>query len=198
LQSGHQYSVQAGGFIPYRVELDGIWTGTAAFETNILSHIAPKEIEAHIPVQFKEKYILQACADPTLMQKLNTSIPLAGALAKKAAENTASGKNKDAFFAYFKVDNAENRKKVADRYTAMYKTLTDKSGPTKISCRAECTGYYSKGLAWTSVIGGSTEICPGMKTFPADLKKCNRMNWPGVLLHELSHSATLFRPSTNQ
>jgi deuterolysin len=194
VQAGKEYLVQAGGFVPYRLEGDQTWTNGAAYETNILPITVPDYV--HVPVPVAGNYILQSCEDEILMQKLNISIALVVDVAKKVAEKTAAGKNKDAFVAYFKEDNAENRKKVAERYTAIYKTLTDSKGPTKIACRAQCTGYYAKGAAWTGPTTGMTELCPAMKQYPAEMKRCNRMNWPGVLIHELSHSGVLYRPST--
>lgn len=196
LESGKQYLIQAGGFVPFRMEGEETWTASAAYETNVLHFTAPKVVKFHAPVEIADKYILQTCADETLMKKLNTSIALAAQVAKVVAEKTAAGKNKDAFEAYFKEDTPEARKKVADRYTAIYKTLTDAKGPTRIACRAECTGYYAIGAAWTGPTTGLTELCPAMKAYPAEMKVCNRMNWPGVLMHELSHSGILFRPST--
>jgi hypothetical protein len=196
LESGKEYLIQAGGFVPFRREGEATWTNSAAYETNVLRLTAPEDIHVHAPVDFAEKYILQTCEDATLMQKLNVSIALAAKVAKVVAEKTAAGKNKDAFAAYFIEDTPEARKKVADRYTAIYKTLTDNKGPTKIACRAQCTGYYAIGAAWTGPTTGLTEICPAMKSYPAEMRVCNRMNWPGVLLHELSHSGILFKPST--
>ncbi|KAF2403168.1 zincin [Trichodelitschia bisporula] len=203
LQPSEQYEVQAGGLVPFRL---GDQRGDAVYETNVLSFTAPDEIpvrhvdgitvEAASNAEAASNFIYGACEDQVLNAKVKRSIPIAAAMAKKASEETAAGKHKDAFVAYFKVDNEANRKKVADRYAAIYKTLTSETGPIKIACRATCTGFYAIGAAWTEPTTGKTEFCPTIKQYPDDAKKCERMNLPGVIMHELSHSSLLYKPST--
>jgi hypothetical protein len=203
IQSEEEYFILGRGSVQYHLEGQSLETIlSATYETNILPFTAPKtgplRYANGVQVPTASNYIFQSCADQVLSDKLNKSIPIAATVAKKAAENTAGGKSKEAFVAYFKTDSTENRKKVADRFTAMYKTLMDGKGPTKIGCRAKCQGYYAVGAAWTEPTTGKTEFCPAMgsKTYDEDVKRCNRANFPGVIIHELSHSSVLYRPST--
>ncbi|KAF2429130.1 hypothetical protein EJ08DRAFT_698708 [Tothia fuscella] len=105
-----------------------------------------------------------------------------------------AGKNKEAFTANFKVDDAATRKVIADRYFAIAGTLRGDDAKSIISSRAECTGYLAIGAAWTGPADGTTFFCPIMKKNPEKLSKCVRMSWPGVIMHELSHNARLFKP----
>jgi hypothetical protein len=34
-------------------------------------------------------------------------------------------------------------------------------------------------------------------TYPAEVKRCYYPNFPGAILHELSHSTAVYKPSTN-
>jgi hypothetical protein len=197
LRKDEQYIVQAEGFIPYRLEGESSWTKAAAYQTKPLSldltHasvIHDSEFDSH------SRHVMKGCDDAQFTALVQRSINATADIAKSVAEKVKAGKNKAAFVAYFKVDDEATRQVVADRYFAMASTLKGNDAKSTISCRSSCTGYYSIGAAWTGPSDGSTFFCPAMKTAPEKPTKCVRMSWPGVIMHELSHNARLFKPGT--
>jgi hypothetical protein len=163
VQPGKEYYVQAGGSVPYYIEGKAETILDATYESNTL----PLVLQS-MPVRqadMMSNYILGTCENAVLKKKIETSIPIALDMAKKASAAAASGTNSAAFVAYFKSDTPENRKKVSERFAAMAKHLSAPGeGPTRLTCLTSCTGYMANGAAWTGVSGGLTQFCPPVCT----------------------------------
>jgi len=197
LEREQTYTISSEGLIPYRLEGESEWTKAAAYRTNTISFNASNAlVHEHSVVESHSRHTFKGCDDTKFSDLVKRSVDDTAKIAKVVADKVRAGKNKEAFTAYFKVDDAATRKTVADRYEAMATTLSGKDTKSIISCRSACTGYFAIGAAWTGPADGSTFFCPAMKSYPEKLSKCMRMNWPGVIMHELSHNGRLYRPST--
>jgi Deuterolysin metalloprotease (M35) family len=204
LNAGEKYFIEAAGFVKFYVEnQQESETQNVAYETNALPFVAPNNLPAALTEVNRllqdlaaSSYLYQGCSDTKLAPKLNESIPLAVEMSEKAAAAALTGTDRTAFVTWFKADTPQNRKVVSERYTAIAEALSSSKGPVKISCSS--TGTCAKGVAgaFTSVNTGDSVFCAVSNFMPVKVTRCNRATLPGVVIHELSHSAVVYRPST--
>jgi deuterolysin len=204
LQPNHTYVIQAAGFVPYYIEGQGSANlQTALFESNLLEWSSPNTISPlsrAVELQSAAEFILGSCQNKALQDNIKKAATVAAAMANKAASHAMEGKDRATFIAYFKKDSPENRKKVSGRLSAIASVLSTDRGPIKIVCGEGPKSPCAKGggaLAWTEVSGGNTFICPNMAKVPAGTTSCDSTQLPGILIHELTHSADIYKPSTD-
>jgi deuterolysin len=203
LQPNRIYFVQAAGFVPYYIEgQDSANIQTALFESNLLEWPSPNTIppvSRALELQSATNFILGSCQSKALQDNIKKAAAVAADVAKKAASHAMDGKDRASFIAYFKKDSPENRKKVSGRLSAIAAVLSNDRGPIKIVCGEGPKSPCAKGgaLGWTEVSGGNTFICPQVVKVPTSITNCDGTQLPGILIHELTHSTDVYKPSTD-
>jgi deuterolysin len=204
LRPNQTYFIQAAGFVPFYIEgQDSVNTQTALFESNVLRWSSPHTIppiSRADELQSSAKFLLGACQSKALQDNIKKAATVAADMAKKAASHAMDGKDRASFIAYFKKDSPENRKKVSGRLSAIAAVLSNDRGPIKIVCGDGPKSPCARGggaLAWTEVSGGNTFICPQMVKVPTGVANCDSTQLPGILIHELTHSTDVYKPSTD-
>ena len=105
---------------------------------------------------------------------------------------------------FFKADDKATKKIIIDRLTAIVKALETENSRQRIGC-SEATGPDKRNhqlcvaagaMAMTDPATGKVSFCPLAKRYPVEFKSCGDSNWGGVLLHELTHSPVVFKPTT--
>jgi len=211
VNANEAYYVQVGGYLPFYLEgqhPDNAQTQSQIFEADILQFTAPSNLpETRLRIiqnSMAPSIVFNNCSDADHSQKLSKSIPNAIAQAKKAITYVQTGKDRTIMQNFFKDDSADTRNVIVQRMQAIIKSLESKTGPGTLTCatannaQAQNARPCSKqGVgAFTESQTGRIVFCPASKRFPGEFVRCNDNNMPGVLLHELTHSRVVFKPST--
>jgi hypothetical protein len=202
LTEGEKYFVQAGGSIPYfsnRQPSELKTAKLATFETNILEFIVSNVNTRKRAIQTPSATLV-ACKNKNLEAAITKGITIALGQLGQTIDYIENGKDRALMLAYFKSDDATTRKKVSERFKAISKHLGSNTGPVTTGCvgSERDQGYCKKfnALAITEPTTGRTSICADHIAYPLQAKRCYDGNLAGTLVHELTHSSLVYRPST--
>jgi deuterolysin len=212
LSSGEQYYIQFGGFIPFYHEGQQPSIANSQsqiFEADVLPFTAPtqlplKRYKHSSKTSMAQHILISNCLDLEMNAKLIRAIPHALEQAKKSLIYVKTGANRDTMRNFFKADDEATRKVISDRLIAIIKTLETRIGPGRVGC-SDATGAGKRdhqicvkagAVAMTDPQSGKMSICPASKRYAVEFKHCGDSNWGGNLIHEMTHSVTVFKPIT--
>jgi deuterolysin len=212
LAAGEKYYLQLGGFMPFyhaNQKPSVADSQSQIFEADILPFTAPLELP---PTSYRRiaeaatvpNVLVTTCSDAEMNAKLVKTIPHGLEQAKKTLAFIKTGNSRDTLTNFFKSNDEATKKVISDRFSAIIKTLEGTTGPGKVGC-SEATGpdkrnhqlcVQAGAVAMTDPTSGKVSFCPASKRYPVEFKRCGDSKWGGTLIHELTHSGVVFKPTT--
>ncbi|KAK8085078.1 Neutral protease 2 [Apiospora hydei] len=200
------YTFEARGMLPYALAPSTQLGGSAAYQSNILRVAvtgAPRRpAQALLPSspQPDRRAKLQpgcsATEEADMLEALSNCQKLALAAAADAADPASKR-----FVEYFKTNASETRQTVVDRLTAVAgECATSDSGSSRLFCYDyyNICEVYGPLVAYSVSSGPDTMVvCPLYWERPGLTTECHKQDHATTILHETTHSGSIYSPKTN-
>ncbi|KAK8115983.1 hypothetical protein PG984_012485 [Apiospora sp. TS-2023a] len=202
------YTFEARGMLPYAVAPSTqLGASLAAYQSNALSLAvtdAPRPAKAAAlrlpssPLDRRAK-LQPGCSvaeEADMLEALSNCQKLALAAAADAADPMSKR-----FVEYFKSNASETRQTVADRLTAVAgECATSDSGSSRLFCYDyyNVCEVYGPLVAYSVSSGPDTMVvCPLYWERPGLTTECHKQDHATTILHETTHSGSVYSPKTN-
>ncbi|KAK8045364.1 hypothetical protein PG993_005388 [Apiospora rasikravindrae] len=199
------YTFEARGMLPYALAPSTQLGGSAVYQSNALRLAiadAPRPSKALLPSSspLNRRAKLQpgcsAAEEADMLEALSNCQKLALAAAADAADPASKR-----FVEYFNTNASETRRTVVDRLTAVAgECATSDSGSSRLFCYDyyNVCEIYGPLVAYSVSSGPDTMVvCPLYWERPGLTKECHKQDHATTILHETTHSGSVYSPRTN-
>ncbi|KAK7991715.1 hypothetical protein PG996_013268 [Apiospora saccharicola] len=202
------YTFEARGILPYAVAPSTqLGASLAAYQSNALSLAvtdAPRPAKAaalRLPSSSLDRRakLQPGCSageEADMLEALSNCQKLAQAAAADAADPASKR-----FVEYFKSNASETRQTVVDRLTAVAgECATSDSGSSRLFCYDyyNVCEVYGPLVAYSVSSGPDTMVvCPLYWERPGLTTECHKQDHATTILHETTHSGSVYSPKTN-